>query len=128
MASSASLDVQTTTGYTRITQQDVRQALETLDDEGGKKDSDPTPQGMKFRGENYHEIAVVAPTGYEPVLAVRHALLRIATSGDVDSTSRIGGFEFGGSFESLPRSGHSHGVNRLLTCRFTHALADSQRS
>jgi hypothetical protein len=27
-------DVQTTTGYTRLTQQDVRQALETLDDEG----------------------------------------------------------------------------------------------
>jgi site-specific recombinase XerD len=28
------VDVQTTTGYTRLTQQDVRQALETLDDEG----------------------------------------------------------------------------------------------
>jgi site-specific recombinase XerD len=28
------IDVQTTTGYTRLTQQDVRQALETLDDEG----------------------------------------------------------------------------------------------
>ena len=27
-------DIQTTTGYTRLTQQDVRQALETLDDEG----------------------------------------------------------------------------------------------
>ena len=28
------VDVQTTTGYARLTQQDVRQALETLDDEG----------------------------------------------------------------------------------------------
>ncbi|MDO8479032.1 MAG: tyrosine-type recombinase/integrase [Candidatus Rokubacteria bacterium] len=28
------VDIQTTTGYTRLTQQDVRQALETLDDEG----------------------------------------------------------------------------------------------
>ena len=28
------VDVQTTTGHTRLTQQDVRQALETLDDEG----------------------------------------------------------------------------------------------
>ena len=28
------VDVQTTTGYTRLTQQGVRQALETLDDEG----------------------------------------------------------------------------------------------
>ena len=28
------VDVQTTTGYTRLTQQDVRRALETLDDEG----------------------------------------------------------------------------------------------
>ena len=28
------LDIQTTTGYTRLTQQDVRQALEMLDDEG----------------------------------------------------------------------------------------------
>jgi hypothetical protein len=27
-------DIQTTTGYTRLTQQDIRQALETLDDEG----------------------------------------------------------------------------------------------
>src|SRR5437660_1085706 len=32
--SAASVDVQTTTGYTRITQQDVRQALETLDGKG----------------------------------------------------------------------------------------------
>ncbi len=28
------VDVQTTTGYTKLTQQDVRQAFETLDDEG----------------------------------------------------------------------------------------------
>ena len=28
------VDIQTTTGYTRLTQQDVRQALETLDGEG----------------------------------------------------------------------------------------------
>jgi site-specific recombinase XerD len=28
------VDIQTTTGYTRLTQQDVRQALETLGDEG----------------------------------------------------------------------------------------------
>ena len=28
------VDIQTTTGYTRLTQQDVRQALETLDDDG----------------------------------------------------------------------------------------------
>jgi len=28
------VDIQTTTGYTRLTQQDVRQALEMLDDEG----------------------------------------------------------------------------------------------
>jgi site-specific recombinase XerD len=28
------VDIQTTTGYTRLTQQDVRRALETLDDEG----------------------------------------------------------------------------------------------
>ena len=27
-------DVQTTTGYTRITQQDIRQALETFDNDG----------------------------------------------------------------------------------------------
>jgi site-specific recombinase XerD len=27
-------DVQTTTGYTKITQQDIREGLETLDDEG----------------------------------------------------------------------------------------------
>jgi len=29
---------------------------------------------MKFRGENHHEITVVAPTGFEPVFTVRHAL------------------------------------------------------
>jgi len=28
------VDIQTTTGYTRLTQQDVQQALETLGDEG----------------------------------------------------------------------------------------------
>jgi len=28
------VDIQTTAGYRRLTQQDVRQALETLDDEG----------------------------------------------------------------------------------------------
>ena len=40
------VDIQTTTGCTRLTQQDVRQALEMLDDEGeGNKDSDPSPQG-----------------------------------------------------------------------------------
>jgi integrase/recombinase XerC len=37
-------DIQTTTGYTKLTQQDVRQALETFDDNGdGKKNSDPSP-------------------------------------------------------------------------------------
>ena len=62
------VDVQTTTGYTRLTQQDVRQALETLDDEGSEKRIHvPPPRGMKFRGEYHHEITVVAPTGFEPV-------------------------------------------------------------
>jgi hypothetical protein len=57
--------IQTTTGYTRLTQQDVRQALEMLDDnEQGKKDSSPSPQGIKFRGEKHHGVTVVAPTGF----------------------------------------------------------------
>jgi site-specific recombinase XerD len=40
-------DVQTTTGYTKITQQDIREGLETLDSEGeSKRDSRPSPKGI----------------------------------------------------------------------------------
>src|SRR5437899_8216358 len=31
----------------------------------------PPPRGTKLRGENHHEIAVVAPTGFEPVFESR---------------------------------------------------------
>src|SRR5262249_28592897 len=32
----------------------------------------PPPKGIKFRGENHHEITVVAPTGFEPVFGRGH--------------------------------------------------------
>src|SRR5262249_7235038 len=37
--------------------------------------SPPSSHGaLKFWGENHHELTVVAPTGFEPVFTVRHAL------------------------------------------------------
>ena len=43
--------VSPTGARTRLTQQDVRQALETFADDGdGKKDSDPSPQGNEISG------------------------------------------------------------------------------
>ena len=59
------VDIQTTTGYTRLTQQDVRTALETFDNDGGERRIQiPLPRGTKLRGENRHRITVVAPTGF----------------------------------------------------------------
>jgi hypothetical protein len=47
--------------------------LETLDDEGEEeKDSRPALRGTSLRAENHRGIFVVAPTGFEPVFAVRH--------------------------------------------------------
>jgi hypothetical protein len=35
----------------------------------------PPPRRTKLRGENRHRIAVVAPTGFEPVFPIHHALI-----------------------------------------------------
>jgi hypothetical protein len=68
-------DIQTTTAYTKLTQQDVRQALEMLNDEGEEKnDSNPSPRGTRLRGEKRHGITVVATTGFEPVFQSRPRL------------------------------------------------------
>jgi hypothetical protein len=66
-------DIQTTTGYTKLTQQDVRQALEMPNDEGEKKnDSNPSPQGARLRGEKRHGITVVAQLDSNPCFSHDH--------------------------------------------------------
>src|SRR6266498_5010589 len=39
--------------------------------------ADLTRGGTKLRGRIHHRITVLAPTGFEPVFAVRHALFQL---------------------------------------------------
>jgi len=44
--------------------------------------------------QNTNEINLVAPTGFEPVFAVRHALSQIGSLHVVDPTPRLPGLKF----------------------------------
>jgi hypothetical protein len=39
----------------------------------------PPPRGTKLRGENHHEIAVLAPTGFEPVFHFKRVAASLPT-------------------------------------------------
>ena len=60
---------------------------------------------MKFRGENHHEITVVAPTGFEPVFSVHHGLISCFTSRSwhmLTQQRATGDSNFEGGFEAGP--------------------------